>query len=161
MNRRALFFLIGGAALVASAGGALVAWKRSKNAAKYLPLLNAAEKRYGIPPDLLARMAYQESRWRDDIITGRTKSSAGAVGLMQIVPSMHPGVDPLNVPQAIDYAARFLKQLYGRLRSWKLAVAAYNAGEGAVQKYGGVPPFTETRNYVAEVFRDLPAGGYA
>lgn len=130
-------------------------WKSVKNAEKYLPALNAAEIKYGIPRDLLARMAYQESHFRDDIVNGSLKSSADAQGIMQIVPRWHPGVDPLNVPVAIDYAGNFLRRLYQQFGSWKLATAAYNAGAGNVAKYNGIPPFEETQNYVSEIFADL------
>lgn len=128
-------------------------WKLAKNAEKYLPLLRAAEIKYALPPDLLARMAYQESRFRDDIVSGATVSSAGAVGLMQIVPRWHPGVNPLNVPQAIDYAARYVRQLRTQFGSWQLALAAYNFGPGNVSK--GAPWPAETRNYVTDITRDL------
>lgn len=137
-------------------GTKIALWKSAKNAEKYLPMLRAAEIRYGLPEDLLARVAFQESRWRDDIVSGQKVSSAGAIGLMQLIPRWHPGVDPLNVPIAIDYAGRYVRDLHKQFGSWKLAVAAYNAGPGSVRKYGGVPPFTETQNYVAEVFGDLP-----
>jgi soluble lytic murein transglycosylase-like protein len=132
-------------------------WKTAKNAEKYLPALRAAELKYGLPEDLLARMAYQESRFRDDIVSGTTSSAAGAKGLMQIVPKYHPGVDPLNVAAAIDYAARYLKQLHTQLGSWTLAIAAYNAGPGNVRKYGGIPPFPETQQYVAQISADVPS----
>lgn len=132
-------------------------WKQVANAERYLPALRAAELRYSLPTDLLARIAYQESHWRDDIVSGQKVSSAGAVGLMQLVPKWHPGVDPLNVAQSIDYAGRYLRQLYTQFKSWPLAVAAYNAGPGNVQKYKGVPPFAETQAYVREVFGDLLA----
>ncbi len=128
-------------------------WKAGGSA--YLPRLHAAETKYGLPPNLLARVAYQESRWRDDIVTGKLKSSVGATGLMQIVPAMHPGVDPLDVSAAIDYAAHYLLQLFGQFKSWRLAVAAYNAGPGNVRKYGGIPPFDETKRYVRDVFADI------
>lgn len=128
-------------------------WK--KRGEKYLPLLNAAEDRHGIPRDLLVRLAYQESRFREDIITGKTVSPAGALGIMQIVPKWHPTAQPLNVPAAIDYAGRYLRQLYNRFGSWTLALAAYNAGQGNVSKYGNqVPPFGETQNYVAQIMGD-------
>lgn len=135
----------------------LTGWR--EKGAKYLPILYAAEDRYGIPRDLLARQAYQESRFREDIISGRTVSSAGAVGIMQIVPKWHPGVDPLNVPEAVDYAAKFLAGLKRQFGSWSLALAAYNAGPGNVTKYGGIPPFTETRNYVSQILADVNANG--
>lgn len=138
---------------------ALTDW-RSKGA-KYLPILYAAEDRYGIPRDLLARQAYQESHFREDIITGAEVSPAGALGIMQIVPKYHPTAQPLNVPAAIDYAARFLSQLHTQFGSWSLALAAYNAGPGNVQKYGGVPPFDETRKYVSQILADVNANGRA
>lgn len=157
-NDLLLWLLLGGALLAALAGGGVVAlayWKRSANAAKYLPALHAAEDAYDIPRDLLARMAYQESRFREDIINGTTSSAAGARGLMQIVPRWHPGVDPLDPYAAIDYAARFLRSLYDQFKSWKLAVAAYNAGAGNVSKYNAVPPFPETQAYVSQIFNDV------
>lgn len=135
-------------------------WKQVKNAERYLPALRAAELRYSLPPDLLARMAYQESRFRDDIVSGATRSSAGAVGIMQIVPKWHPSLGEagaLDPSRAIDYAGNYLRQLYAQFKSWPLAVAAYNAGPGNVQKYKGVPPFAETQNYVKQVFGDLLA----
>lgn len=144
-------FLVGGGAIVAE----LAMWKKANNAQAYLPLLADAESRYGIPPDLLARLAYQESRFREDIADGSVNSPAGAVGLMQMLPQYFPG--PLTNPAfAIDTAARYLRQLYDRFGSWQLAAAAYNAGPGTVSKYGGVPPFAETQNYVAQIFGDLP-----
>jgi len=150
-----------------TAGGAvvLVDWKRKGEGAKYLPLLNATERLYGIPRDLLARQAYQESRFRPDIISGVTRSAAGAVGIMQIIPRWHPSIDPgdaaadelaaLNPARAIDYAAKYLSALQRQFGSWSLALAAYNAGPGNVQKYSGIPPFKETRDYVSQILADV------
>ncbi len=166
-SRALLWLAIGAGVLLMTAGGAtaLADWKR--RGAKYLPLLNAAERRYGIPRDLLARQAYQESRFRDDIITGATRSSAGAIGLMQIIPRWHPSIDPgdaaaderaaLDPAKAIDYAARFLSSLHKRYGTWSLALAAYNAGAGNVDKHKGIPPFKETLNYVAQILADVNA----
>ena len=144
------------------------AWKT--RAGKYLPLLNAAEDRHGIPRDLLVRQAYQESHFRSDIITGLVISPAGALGIMQIVPKWHPSIDPgdaaadaraaLDPPRAIEYAAKYLRQLFDKYHSWALALAAYNAGPGNVDKYGGkVPPFQETQNYVSQIIGDVNAAG--
>lgn len=160
MNSRVTLLVIGiliFATLGVKATTAMLDWKKAKNADKYLPALRAAELKYGLPQDLLSRMAYQESRFRDDIVTGTLKSVAGAVGLMQIVPRFHPNVDPLNVSAAIDYAARYVRDLHRQFGSWRLAVAAYNAGPGNVTKYDGVPPFPETQNYVNQIFNDLLA----
>lgn len=151
------FILLGAVVLLgAGVGVRLAMWKSTKNAEKYLPALRAAEIRYGLPTDLLARMAYQESRFRDDIVNGAVRSTVGAVGLMQIVPKYHPTVNPLDVNAAIEYAAKFVRDLHQRFGSWKLAVAAYNAGPGNVTKYNGVPPFPETQQYVSQIFADLP-----
>lgn len=144
-------------ALLLIGGGAMVAtrsWKTVTNAAKYLPALHAAEDKYGIPRDVLARQAYQESHFRDDIVSGQTVSSAGALGLMQIIPKYHPTVNPLNAAQAIDYAAGLLAGWKQQFGSWALALAAYNAGPGNVSKYKGVPPFSETQAYVAQILLD-------
>jgi len=130
-------------------------WLQNKNASKYLPLLNAAEDKYNIPRNLLARQAYQESRFRDDIVDGSTVSPAGALGIMQIVPKYHPDVNPLDTPAAIDYAAAFMQRLYNQFGTWSLALAAYNAGPGNVKKYSGIPPFAETQNYVNQILNDL------
>jgi len=133
----------------------IASWKRAGDAALYLPALAAAESDWGIPQDLLARMAYEESHFRPDIISGATASPAGAQGIMQIVPAYHPDVNPLDPFAAITYAAQYLAQLYNQFGSWQLAVAAYNAGPGNVQKYNGIPPFTETQNYVRDIFADV------
>lgn len=170
-NRALLWIILGGALLLAAAGGTVAVmtdWKRKGE--KYLPLLNAAERRYGIPHDLLARQAYQESRFRQDIIDGTTRSGAGAVGIMQIIPRFHPSIDPgdaaaderaaLDPARAIDYAAKFMRQLFDKYHSWSLALAAYNAGPGNVDKYNRtVPPFKETQNYVAQIIGDVNAAG--
>ena len=147
--------------------------ERAKEAAESMELLNAsgwqipaAGRRYaglfaeveqdnGLPKNLLARVAYQESRFRDDIISGETLSAAGAVGIMQIVPKWHPGVDPLNVPEAVRYAGGYLRQLYNQFGSWQRALAAYNWGPGNIRKFGMDRLPDETRNYVAEITADV------
>jgi soluble lytic murein transglycosylase-like protein len=80
------------------------------------------------------------------------KSPAGAVGIMQIMPKWH-GVDAEEPVSSIFYAAWYLKKQYQRFGSWRLAIAAYNAGPSAVAKYDDVPPYQETRAYVRRVFR--------
>lgn len=160
MSRNAVLIGIAALALFAALGGFGVAyWKRSPNATRYLPALHIAEDAYGIPRDLLARIAYEESRFRNDIITGIVKSATGAVGIMQIMPKYHPGVNALDPYIAINYAGSFLRKLYDQFKDWKLAVAAYNAGAANVTKYHGVPPFEETQKYVAEIFADVPLRG--
>ncbi len=111
----------------------------------YKPMAEAAARRYGVPVDLFNRLVQQESGWNP-----RAKSSAGAIGLAQLMPftARKLGVNPNDPRQNLEGGARYLKQQYNRFRSWRLALAAYNAGPEAVQKYNGVPPYKETRNYV-------------
>lgn len=128
-----------------------------QNEERWAPVIDAAERRHGLPPGLLRRLLYQESRFRTDIITGTLRSPAGAVGIAQFMPATAArfGVDPLDPVGAIDGAARYLKTLHAEFHDWRLAVAAYNAGEGNVRKYRGVPPFAETQRYVAEIGADV------
>ncbi len=117
---------------VAGAGG----WPYPRGQ-EYAGLFRAAESKYGIPQDMLVKQAWQESRFRQDIITGVTRSSAGAVGIMQIIPRWHPEVGEagaLNPAVAIPYAAKYVAALRKQFGTWELAFAAYNWGPGNVQK---------------------------
>lgn len=135
-------------------------WKSAKNAEIYLPALNAAELRYGVPPDLLARIAYQESHFRDDIVNGTTKSSAGCVGLMQLNPRYYPTAGK-SWSADIIWAVEQLAGDYHRFQDWQLAVAAYNDGGGNIHSFvnGERAMPTETENYVAEIMADVPLAG--
>ncbi|SOD71333.1 cell wall-associated NlpC family hydrolase [Jatrophihabitans sp. GAS493] len=116
---------------------------------KYSAQFKAAETKYGLPTGLLAAVAQQESGGNTSAM-----SKAGAVGLMQFMPSTAAGlgVDPLNPSSAIDGAGRMYAGLLSKYSgSVPLALAAYNAGSGAVDKYGGIPPYSETQNYVKKV----------
>lgn len=126
---------------------------------KYRALFAMTGAQYRLPPGLLEAVAYRESRFRDDIIDGRVRSSAGAVGIMQIVPKWHPAVgeagalDPLR---AVPYAASYLRSLFERFGSWRQALAAYNWGPAnqvrdAADKIIGDDWPEETRIYVAEI----------
>lgn len=116
--------------------------------ARYEELFADATARYRLPAGLLAAVAQVESGGNP-----RAVSPAGAQGLMQIMPATARslGVDPMNVQQAISGAARLLREGLDRFSSLDLALASYNAGPGAVQRYGGVPPYTETQAYVRKV----------
>lgn len=112
---------------------------------EYVDMARAAARKYGIPEDLFLRLVQQESGWNPN-----AKSHKGALGLAQLMPATarYLRVDPMNPRENLEGGARYLSKQYKKFRSWRLALAAYNAGPGAVKKYGGVPPFKETQNYV-------------
>jgi soluble lytic murein transglycosylase-like protein len=106
-----------------------------------------AAQRAGIDPDLFTRQIQQESGFNPN-----AGSPAGARGIAQIVPKFHPGVDPNDPYASLDYAANLMKSNLGKYGGdYAKALAAYNAGGGAVDKYGGVPPFEETQRYVSTI----------
>jgi soluble lytic murein transglycosylase-like protein len=108
----------------------------------------AAGTRHGVPPELLSAVGWVESRYQTDAV-----SSAGAIGVMQIMPfvATELGVDPSDPVQAIDGAARLLKSHFDRFGSWDLALAAYNAGAGAVKRAGNAIPSQRVAEYVRRV----------
>lgn len=112
------------------------------------PVFAAATQAYNLPPNLLTSVATAESGMNPSAV-----SSAGAQGIMQIMPQTAAslGVNPMNPVQAIYGAAELLSQKLTKFGSVPLALAAYNAGDGAVEQYGGIPPYTQTQNYVAEI----------
>ena len=121
----------------------------------YAGLFDAAAQKYGVSPTLLAAVARQESGF-DPTAT----SPAGAQGLMQLMPATAQGLgvtNPFDPAQSVDGAARLLSGLLDRFGSTPLALAAYNAGPGAVLRYGGVPPYPETTNYVRSVMSMVEA----
>jgi soluble lytic murein transglycosylase-like protein len=129
-----------------------------KEALPYYQNINKYAKQYKVPQNVFYRMLRKESmNFNPKVIYGEIKSPAGALGIAQFMPETAKwlGVDPLNPEDAIRGAAKYLDWLYKQLGDWRLAVAAYNAGIGNVQKYGGIPPFKETQNYVKTVFEGL------
>ena len=114
----------------------------------YLALAQAAAQRHGIPADLFARLVQQESGWNANAV-----SSKGAIGLAQLMPATAArlGVNPRDPAQNLDGGARYLRMQYDLFGSWRLALAAYNAGPGAVQQHGGIPPYRETQGYVRAI----------
>lgn len=115
----------------------------------YLAMAREAARRHGVPEDLFLKLVQQESGFNPKAV-----SSKGALGLAQLMPDTARilRVDPLDPYQNLDGGARYLMQQYRAFGNWRLALAAYNAGPGAVQKHGGVPPFRETQNYVKVIF---------
>ncbi len=120
----------------------------------YANLFTAAAGRHGVDASLLAAVASTESSFDPGAV-----SPAGAQGLMQFMPATAAGlgVSPLDPASAVDGAARYLKDLTGRFGSTELALAAYNAGPGTVSRYGGIPPYPETQNYVRTVMSKAEA----
>jgi len=114
----------------------------------YLELARAAARKHGIPEDLFLRLVRTESNWHPAAV-----STKGAIGLAQLMPSTARlmGVNPYDPHQNLDGGARYLRQQYQKFGDWRLALAAYNAGPGAVEKHRGIPPYAETRNYVRAV----------
>jgi len=105
-------------------------------------------KRYDIPSQLFFNLITVESNWKPFVTSPR-----GAIGLTQLMPqtALELGVNPWNARQNLEGGARYLRQQHDRFKSWPLASAAYNAGPGAVEKYGDIPPFDETQNYVKKI----------
>jgi len=116
------------------------------------PFLNVARSaalRYQIPEDLFLRLVQQESGWNHTAV-----SVKGALGLAQLMPGTARilGVNPHDPQQNLDGGARYLKAQYDKFGDWRLALAAYNAGPGAVERFNGIPPYKETQNYVRVIF---------
>lgn len=121
-------------------------------------LLRHSAERHGLPEAFVASVAEAESALRPDAI-----SSKGARGVMQLMPSTAAalGVNPDDPAENIDGGAKLLRELLLRYQNHpdqvRLALAAYNAGSGAVQKHGGAPPYRETTAYVERVLRKYRA----
>jgi soluble lytic murein transglycosylase-like protein len=117
---------------------------------QYDAQITAAATKYGIDPALLKGLIRQESNF-----DAAARSGAGAQGLTQLMPGTASSLgvtDATDPAQAIDGGAKYLKQQLDRFGGDPTkALAAYNAGPGAVSKYGGVPPYAETQNYVQKV----------
>ncbi|MBS0122928.1 lytic transglycosylase domain-containing protein [Thetidibacter halocola] len=115
----------------------------------YEDMARAAARRHGVPEDLFLRLVHQESRFQAGAV-----SHKGAIGLAQLMPGTAKllGVDPHDPQQNLEGGARYLMMQYRKFNSWRLALAAYNAGPGAVEKHGGVPPFRETKDYVKKIW---------
>ncbi len=109
-------------------------------------------KRYDIPAQLFFNLVTAESNW-DAAIT----SNRGAIGLTQLMPGTADelGVNPWDSYENLEGGARYLRQQYDHFGTWELALAAYNAGPGAVRRFGGIPPYAETQEYVRKILVDV------
>ena len=120
-------------------------------------LADAAADKYGLPRRLVRSVISKESDFQPQAV-----SPKGAIGLMQLMPATAEalGADPRDPAQNVDAGTRYLRDLLEKYDGglWH-ALAAYNAGPGAVDKYQGVPPYRETLNYVGKIDRDLKKAG--
>ncbi|MED4068635.1 transglycosylase SLT domain-containing protein [Priestia megaterium] len=116
---------------------------------KYASEINAGAKAHNLEPALVAAIITQESQFNP-----RAGSPVGARGLMQLMPSTSRAMgvnDPYNPAQNIMGGSKYIRQMINQFKKLDVSLAAYNAGPGNVQKYNGIPPFKETRNYVTKV----------
>lgn len=111
-------------------------------------IIKRASDKYNIPTMLLSALLKQESGFNP-----KATSSVGAQGIAQFMPATAQGmgVDPLDPESAIMGAAKYLRQSWDKFGKPELALAAYNAGGGAVNQYGGIPPYKETQDYVKNI----------
>jgi len=115
-------------------------------------LVRAAATRYGLPPEFVESVARAESAFDPKAV-----SHKGAIGLMQLMPATAKalGADPYDATQNAEAGAKHLRELLLKYQGdVRLALAAYNAGEGSVAKYGGVPPYRETQGYIERVLKN-------
>ena len=115
---------------------------------EFLEVAKAAARKHNIPEDLFLRLVQQESGWNAGAV-----SPKGATGLAQLMPDTARllRVDINDPEENLEGGARYLRMMYDRFGSWRLALAAYNAGPMAVEEHGGIPPYDETQNYVKAI----------
>ena len=135
---------------VPAAAGATVALPRynGRYSGPYLQVARDAARKHKVPEDLFLRLVQTESNWKTEAV-----SHKGAIGLAQLMPGTAQilGVDPHDPHANLHGGARYLRMMYDKFGDWRLALAAYNAGPGAVEQHGGVPPYRETKRYVKKI----------
>lgn len=123
---------------------------RRPSKTEILGIINEVSNKYDVDPKLIEALVKQESGFNPS-----AKSKAGALGLMQLMPSTAKGLgvtDPMDARQNIEGGVKYVKSMLDRFNgNIILALAAYNAGPNAVKKYDGVPPYKETQNYVRSI----------
>ena len=133
-----------------SEANAIQANTQSAAKSQILNVVNQIADKYGVDDKLVQALIKQESGFNP-----KAKSKAGAMGLMQLMPSTAKNLgvqDPYNIVQNVEGGVKYLKSMLDKYNgNVILALAAYNAGPGAVDKYDGVPPYKETQNYVKNI----------
>jgi len=129
---------------------------RSRDYTTYMPIIQEAGERFGLDPQLIMTVIEVESGFN-----AQAESPCGAMGLMQIMPETAKGLNlknPYDPYENIVAGVKYLKMQLDRFGSIDLALAAYNAGPGAVEKHGGVPPYQETQQYVKMILERYYGG---
>ncbi len=123
--------------------------RQPRSARAFDGVISLVAQRQDVPPALIKAVIHTESNFNPYAV-----SKKGAQGLMQLMPktALRLGVDdPFESFQNVEGGVRYLRRLIDRYGSWRLALAAYNAGPTAVDRYGGIPPYRETQEYVRRV----------
>jgi soluble lytic murein transglycosylase-like protein len=130
---------------------------RSTSKSSFESIIQQTSKKYGVDADLVKAVIQNESAYDPSAV-----SSAGALGLMQLMPATAANLgveDPMNPTENIEGGVKLLRELLNQFSgNITNTVAAYNAGAGAVQQYGGVPPYQETQTYVKRVLSTYGKG---
>jgi len=124
-------------------------FKRPKNLNTILKKVDYYAREYGVPVKLFRALVKAESNFNPKAV-----SRKGALGLCQLMPQTAKKLkvkNPFDPDENLNAGARLLRKLYLKYKSWKLALAAYNAGENAVERFEGIPPYKETKNYVSKI----------
>ena len=130
------------------AGSRRHCWRRTPSVVPYGAIIDKLSAEQGVPVKLVRALIQVESAYRE-----RARSPKGAMGLMQLMPAtarQYAVTDPYDPASNIEGGIKHLKSLLQRLPV-ALALAAYNAGEATVQRFNGIPPYPETRNYVSRI----------
>ncbi|MEQ9362699.1 MAG: lytic transglycosylase domain-containing protein [Leptospirales bacterium] len=141
-----------GPAGAARYGGPAASGATGGFAAELEQMIQQEASNQAVSPELIRAVVQAESGGRPN-----ARSKAGALGLMQLMPgtARELGVDPKNPRENIRGGVQYLNQMAGKFGDLDLALAAYNAGPGAVKKYGGVPPYRETIDYISRIRKTL------